>query len=378
LPADEWLFDAKSGEWSCEGDSAKLGVPPGTRLYRTVVPAYGPCWYDAAPPGDPKATADWLAALKANAWAEVPMPERSCPERDWGTATYDPDRDQIYRWTGGHCADPSNIVSTYHPGINRWSIGYVGEIYGKGMSFNGRPDCLNHTYLHMAYDPVSKCLVASTTAGTCVYDPDIRDWVSSADQPYNHHIYETCTVSTPRGVVVWTPGFFGLFDAREKAWKPLPVNGKLPRSCTDGSALVHDPKRDVLWMATFLGYQKASGQIWRYDMKSGEVQALTPAGQETIGKGRGFDKEIRECVYLPKLDLVLFNNFVADREVAYDPEKNRWVLLGIAKAGNLGTVSIGLVYDTRRDLVWGMSNYKHIYVLKIDPATVSVSDQPAR
>lgn len=377
LPDDEWEFDAKAAEWTAVKGGP--GVPPGTRIYRTIVPAYGPCWYDAAPRGDPKAVAAWLDSLKPNVWTEVPMQDRPCPERDWGTARYDPDRDQVYRWTGGHCADPSNVMSTYHPGINRWSIPYVPEIYGKGMSFNGRPDCLNHTYLHMAYDPVSKRLVCTSMGGTGVYDPDRREWDFSLDQPFNHHIYETCTVSTPQGVVVWTPGFFGTLDVKAKEWKKLPVNGKLPKSVTDGSALTYDSKRDAIWMLTFLGYQKPSGQIWRYEMKTGAMEALSPAGQETIGKAKGFDKEIRECVYLPRLDLVLVNNFVAGHQVAYDPAKNRWVLLGISKEADkgsgLGGVSLGLVCDTKRDLLWGLSSYKRIFVLKIDPKTLTVSDE---
>jgi hypothetical protein len=42
----------------------------------------------------------------------------------------------------------------------------------------------------------------------------------------------------------------------------------------------------------------------------GHVHRLEPAGQETIGKAKGFGQEMRECVYLPKLDLVgLFRRF---------------------------------------------------------------------
>jgi hypothetical protein len=54
---------------------------------------------------------------------------------------------------GGHMADPSTGMSTYHPGINRWSLPYVAEYLDKGQTFNGRPDCRNHTNLTYAYDP---------------------------------------------------------------------------------------------------------------------------------------------------------------------------------------------------------------------------------
>jgi hypothetical protein len=373
-PAGEWAFDAKTGEWAGEG-----GVAAGTRAYRTVVPGYNPCWYDAAPRGDPKPTADWIAKLQPNTWTAVPVQPAPAPERDWGTAVLDPDRDQVYRWTGGHCADPATIVSTYHPAINRWSIPYVAEIGRKGISFNGRPDCMNHTYLHYAYDPVSKRLICLSMGGTGVYNPDIRDFDCSVDQPFNRHVYETCTVGTARGVVVWTPGFFGILDVTAREWKKLPVTGKLPRSCTDGSAICYDSQRDALWMATFSGYQKASGDIWRYDLKSGQVQAMSPANAETIGKAKGFNSEIRESVYVPAADIVLFNNFVNGKEVAYDPAKNRWVVLNIErKLERQGSVSDTLVWDSKRGLVWNLNSYKAVYVLKVDPKTLVLSDDPAK
>ena len=249
-PGGEWLFDAATGEWTGEGAAAA-----GSRIYRTIVPGYSPCWYDSAPRGDPAATARWIADLKPNVWTAAPMQAAPAPERDWGTAVLDPDRDQIYRWTGGHCADPSTIVSTYHPAVNRWSIPYVAEIMlpRKGMSFNGRPDCANHTYLHDAYDAVAKRLVCVAMGGTGVYNPDRRDFDFSVAHPFNRHIYETCTAGTSRGVVVWVRGYLGLLDVKARAWKPLPVKGKLPAPCCDGSALAYDSKRDVLWMATFIG-----------------------------------------------------------------------------------------------------------------------------
>jgi hypothetical protein len=375
-PPGEWVFDVRTNQWSGEG-----GVAPGTRVYRTIVPAYDPRWYDAASRGDPAATERFLAGLEPNVWTAVPAPPAPAPEREWGTAAYDPDRDQIYRWSGGHEADPSSLVSTYHPAINRWSIPYVAEIMAtasrKGMSFNGRPDCANHTYLHYAYDPASRRLVCVAMGGTAIYNPDRRDFDCSLAQPFIRQIYETCTVGTPRGVVAWVRDYFGIVDVATREWRKLPVTGTLPKPCCDGSAICYDAKRDVLWMATFLGYQKPSGNLWRYDMKRGAVVAMDPAGRETIGMAAGFNREIRECIYHPGADLILFNNFVEGGEVAYDPARNRWVVLSIARTlDRLGTVSDTLVYDAKRDLVWNLNAYKAIYVLQLDPATVTVRDRP--
>lgn len=66
-PAGEWVFDPKSGEWTGAG-----GAPPGTRIYRSIVPAYDPRWYDAAPRGSRAETEAWLAALKPNTWTACP------------------------------------------------------------------------------------------------------------------------------------------------------------------------------------------------------------------------------------------------------------------------------------------------------------------
>lgn len=373
-PAGEWTFDSKTGEWAGEA-----GVAAGTRTYRTVVAAYDPCWYDAAPRGDPRATADWLAKLKPNTWTVVPPQPAPAPERDWGTAVLDPDRDQIYRWTGGHCADPSTLVSTYHPAINRWSIPYVAERTPKGMSFNGRPDCANHTYLHYAYDPLSKRLICTSMGGTGVYNPDIRDFEFSVDQPFQRHIYETCTAGTSKGVVLW--GRYGqtwLFDYQAREWRRFATSGERPQPVTDGSAMCYDARRDVLWMATFAGYQKPSGNLWRCDVKTGKIEAMNPANTDTIGRANGFDREIRESIYVPTVDLVLFDNFVGGRQAAYDPTNNRWVLLNIPQnLKKLGHVSGTLVWDPKRELVWNLNSYKDIYVLKIDPQTLTLSDGPS-
>jgi hypothetical protein len=274
------------------------------------------------------------------------------------------------------------MVSTYHPGINRWSVPYVAEIGQKGMTFNGRPDCMNHTYLHWAYDPVSKRLICASMGGTGVYNPDTRDFEFSVDQPFNVQIYETCSAGTPKGVVLWGQGGqTWLFDYKEKAWKKFPVTGKPPAPQCDGSALCYDAKRDVLWMSSFQGYQKPSGNIWRLDMKTGQVQAMSPANADAIGKAKGFSGEIRESLYVPSVDLVLYNQFVAGKEVAYDPDKNRWVVLANVTQNpklNLGGVSDTLNWDPKREVIWNLNSYKRISVLKLDPKTLVISEDPTK
>jgi len=343
----------------------KHGTPPGTRTVLSVVKQYDPCWYDRAGPGDPHAVAKGLAALKPNTWTPVPLAPRPAPRRDWGTAAFDPHRDQFYHWTGGHMADPASIVSTYHVAAGRWSIPYVAEYFGKGIGFRGRPDCMNHTYLNYAYDPNSQKLVCTSLAGTCVYDPDRREFDPPIAQPFSQHPYYTKTVGTPRGVVCWNRGgYLGVLDVAGRTWRKLPVVGELPRVVHgDENALTYDPKRDALWMLAADGYQKPNGRVWRYDVATGRVAPTDPAGRETIG----VKVRPRESVYLPKLDLVLHNAFAGGRQIAYDPAANRWVTLAVAPAHkDLGGVSIGLMYDPRRDLVWAMASAQRMFVLRID------------
>ena len=369
-----WLMRV-AGEGDTEG-AKKLGVPPGSRTYFSVVKEYDPLWYDAAPKPDPKAVADWLAKLKPNTWTAVPKAPRPCPRRDWGTCVFDPDRDQWYHWTGGHMADPANIVSTYHPALNRWSIPFIPSYMGKGLDFNGRPDCRNHTYLNYAYDTVSKKLVCTWGGGTSLYDPDRREFEPFIQQPFMQHAYYTKTCGTPKGVVVWTRGYVGVLHVKVRKWAKLPIKGKFPRVVHgDENAICYDAKRDCLWLMAADGYSKPNGQLWRYDMKSGEVKTMSPAGMKTIG----VKIRPRESVYLPMLDLVLYNGFYQDRQIAYDPAKNRWVTLNVKKAfKDLGGVSIGLMFDPRRDLVWAMSSAQRMYVLKIDPKSLELSETGGR
>ena len=347
------------------GPAGRGGLPPGTRTYLSLVQEYDPCWYDAAGPGDPRAVAARLAGLKPNTWTAVPRAPRPAPQRDWGTAVFDPHRDQFYHWTGGHMADPASIVSTYHVGVGRWSIPYVAEYFGKGIGFNGRPDCMNHTYLNYAYDPVSRKLVCTSLAGTSVYDPDRRDFQPRIDQPFRQHPYYTKTVSTPRGVVCWErDGYLGVLDVAGRTWKKLPVAGTLPPVVHgDENAIAYDAKRDVLWMMAADGYQKLNGQVWRYEMNTGAVVPMDPAGRETIG----VRVRPRESVYLPKQDLVLYNAFADDRQIAYDPAGNRWVTLAVARTHKtLDGRGVGLMYDPRRDLVWAMDGGQRMFVLRLD------------
>jgi len=374
--ADYWMMRLAPVDGA---DASTAGVAPGTRTYFAVTKEYDPRWYDGAPRGSREAVKEWVAKLKPNTWTEVPRAPRPAPQRDWGTCVFDPGRDQWYHWTGGHMADLSDMVSTYHPAVNRWSVPYVGGILTKGIGFNGRPDCRNHTYLTYDFDPVSKKLVTVSAGGTCIYDPDRREFEPRIRSPFAFHPFSVVLTGTPIGVVCQAPGFFGVLDVANRQWKKLPIKGEFRSPHVDGTGHCYDSKRNAIWNASFDGYQKPSGLIWRYSMDSGTAEKLTPANRDTIGKDKRTFRTLREIVYLPELDLLLFNNFHKGKQVAYDPEANSWVLLGTTidpgakKTRQLGGVGIGLMRDAERGLVWAMGNSRHMLVLKTDPQTLVIT-----
>ena len=385
------------------------GEPAPVRFYRSVVPEYNPQWYDAAPRGSREEVDSMLAAMPANHWVEVPKPPATCGETSWGTALFDPGRDQLYTWSGGHCADPSDAVHTYHVAINRWSIGYIAGGIGKGTLFTGRPDCLNHTYKNFAFDPVSKLIVAPHQAGTHVYDPDARDWTRfTREQPFGYETYTTKCVGTPRGVVAWTGGgmegtrtqpFFGLFDAKAIKWTPLPVKGAMPKVVHgDENGLTWDSKRNVLYLHSSEGYGKMGGEVYRYDFETGAVEPLRPKNAAMV---EGDERlRPRETCYVPPLDMVLLGiGFLNGKQAAYDCANNRWVRLGIPKASlqaergadgkwsftkrssketerHVGSITFSPVWDAKRGVLWAPSCYRSMFVLKLDPRTLDVTEDP--
>jgi hypothetical protein len=385
------------------------GEPAPVRLYRSIVPEYNPQWYDAAPRGSREEVDSMLAAMPANHWIEVPRPPATCGETSWGTALFDPDRDQLYTWSGGHCADPSDAVHTYHVAINRWSIGYVAGGIGKGTLFTGRPDCMNHTYKNFAFDPVTRLVVAPHQAGTHVYDPDARDWTRfTREQPFGYETYVTKCLGTPKGVVAWTGSsqegvrtqpYFGLFDAQAMKWTPLPVQGTLPKAIHgDEYGMTWNPKRGVLYLHSSKTYGKMDGEVYRYAFETGAVEPLRPKNPEAVEVGEHVRP--RETCYVPPLDMVLLGiGFLNNRQVAYDVVGNRWVRLGIPKASfqaergadgkwsfarrssketeaHVGSITFSPVWDGKRGVLWAPSCYRRMFVLKLDPGTLGVAEGP--
>jgi hypothetical protein len=83
---------------------------------------------------------------------------------------------------------------------------------------------------------------------------------------------------------------------------------------------------------------------------------------------------------LPEHDAVLIGKTVvaADGEsrwLLYDCQENAWFGLRLGGTGPIGQdgsmVSLGLMYDPTRKLVWAADQHNRIFVLKLDPQTAS-------
>ena len=393
LADGNWTYDAAGNTWSGPGD----GLPPHTRTYRTG--PFHPDHFLEGPPPDAASHERVLANLPVNRWVLLRPPRIPRQNRDWGTVRLDPDRDQMLVWSGGHCAHGGTDVLHYHLGTNRWELPqavafplgqlYANTAYPDGFTFNRRPWPTGHTYQNYAYDPLSKKLLfAGRPRHTYVYDPDVADWTGRFEKPpgmiYNSCFYTLTLRATPHGVFCWGQGpkrergLIHRFDPKEQTWRPVEVVGDLPEPAVDYSTMVLDAKRDRLLMLRTAYGKPPDGQVYELDLTTMRVRTLDPTNRQAAA-GRNYNID-RAC-YVPGADLMLLCTLLpADgdglrRHVAYDPAGNRWVSLAIAcEDGERGPLaptavrrSVGLLYDARRNLLWGVDTHRlRVFVLRFD------------
>jgi hypothetical protein len=382
----DWVYDIVADRWTGKG------VVRETKVYRSG--RLHPDYYQQGPLPDPKAFADWLAAVPVNSWTLTRPPQLPALNRDWGTAVLDPDRDLILRWSGGHSAHGGTDVLQYHMNTNRWELPnpvefplgqlYSNTEYPEGWNFNHRPWITGHTYQNYGYDPNLKKMLFTGRREHCyVYDPDLGDWTTRFAKPkgmiYDSSFYTLTITSTPQGLVCWTHDG-KLFRYRESEWKDVELRGKLPGSVVDNSTVIHDSKRDRLLFARKAYGDKAEydGVLHAVDLKSGEVSALAPSGKEKAGAipylcqlryDSTNDLVLGGCTLPPDADGVR-------RTPAYDCGGDRWVSLKIGgddPSGKKGrNVSMGMMYDAKRKLFWAVDTNSNVYVLRLDVAAADL------
>lgn len=387
------------GLWQCdvratpnEAATREFGVAPGAVERRTG--SYDPAWYHAdVPAAEPQRVADELRDLPANRWTIRPTPKRPGMNMDWGSAVYSPERDQILRFSGGHSAYSGTAPQVYDVKTDRYSIPFAPElplefVYSNDQvlgewSFGGNPWMTGHTYKSTGYDPRLRALVFAPHEFTYFFDSAAKRWTRTTERnPYRADFYNVTLVTTPRGVVAWGDkregGGAGLWrlDDQRRVWTALPLRGTLPAKSPDQHGLAYDLKRDRLLF--FSGVDAKKGDVLVYECVTGETRWADAQGKAFAAVAS------RETIYVPEVDGVLVGARanVDDQWLwlLYDCTANAWK--GIALAGDdpIGTGksnkafnnSLGLMYDSNRKLVWGVGQYSHVHVLRLETSQARV------
>lgn len=339
---------------------------------------------------DPKAQD--LAALPANQWVKLTpaprTPARGARQRDWSTAAWDSDREQILMWGGGHCVRSSSVPLHYSPVSNRMVEGYDAEepycyngMCGPGSSLLNKPWIDTHAYHLYAYDPKCKLMV---TARGFLYDPERMDWVRAEPfkSPFKYSWGSVVVASSAHGAVAWgvdgeTPGLW-LFD-RDKGWTPLDAKGKLFKPWCDSHGMVYDSKRDRMLISSVAGgyNKKGDGTFLAFDFKTRALDVVAPENGDLNKTGCA-----RELAYVEHADWLLIGDLLHQGDPktgkvytrVYDGGKNRMFLLD---AGPVGAgYSAGWMYDSKRKLVYSFGYNGEAWALRIDPATAKVLEKP--
>jgi hypothetical protein len=389
---DSVLLAWKDGTWGMKVDAsaadaagtAELGAAPNRRKYREGMFLAAYCEDPVAPPDT------GLDRLPVNKLVRLPDPPRNvcfgCRNRVWGTAVWDPDRDQILVWGGGHCVRSENPPIHYSPVSGRMVEGYdAQESYSQSGPFGTttmiRPWVPGHSWDLYAYDPKSKTMV---THYGYVYDPDRMDWLRDRRiaQPFDRG-YNASLTGTPHGAAAWSRLTRGshdsgiwVLDVEKREWreilKPAQEN---PVISVDNTTMVYDSKRDRLLMMETPWREAGDGTLHAFGFEDRKLEKITPANLE-LGK----ITKAREMTYVAHADMVLFGWPYPDQEAggkkyvrAYDCAKNRWLLLDVGGFPSGGYQSHGWMYDAKRKLVYVVNGNKWgVWALKLDPKTVKI------
>jgi hypothetical protein len=370
-----WVYDIEHNVWTPE-DPKEKGFPSDQRGYRPEPGPYDPEYYMAGERPDAAANEARLNAVPVNTWVEVKPPILLCGNRDYSTAAYDPDRDMLYVYGGGHCVYSGCDVAVYHLATNRWEQGEpleecLGGIatdweYPEGLNFNRRPWLRCHSWNSYAYDSVSKQMVYAGVHGTtghqggffCPYDPDRAEWCARRPLAGGMSNWEMDIQvrGTPHGLLAWNRDdqHLWLLDGKSLTWNKLEYKGKgiLPNPCVDFSSMAYDPKRDrMLFFPGEFG-RPPSCQVIALDFATHQVSKLDPEGMDASPEARTLGGR-RDIAYHPDSDLFIWAVPIkgSDLLVAYDAAKNRWVTIKLNGRVS-SSVSSTIFYDAKRKLLW--------------------------
>jgi hypothetical protein len=337
----------KGSDWStvstfaCQLDSkardqageAKLAVKAGTVTWRTG--PYETDWYLEPGAPDESAFQFKLQALAPNTWTLLTGKDAKLPRqnRDWGTAAFDPDRQAIYRWSGGHSAHCGSDIPVFSMRTGRYHLKYppsfpIENIGSCGdqpspTDFQGRPWIPGHSYHSYSYDSISKKMICTGHDQTSfALDPDSSVWTHKPlpkGMCYNGNYYTLTLCDTPEGAYAWTQmGTLFKYDGAKDEWNEVKTSGeKLIGSRCDEASMCYDGKRHRL----LLILSDLKGDIMEVDVKALAAKRLAPKG---AAGATGFFW--RECCYDSANDAMVVAVVAKDKPwPVYDCAKNAWV-----------------------------------------------------
>ncbi len=384
--------------WACRVDASKAdaagtaarGVASGSYDFHQIDPA---AWEKLAQP-DPEKMRKFYADMPANQWTALKFP-RCAPgaQNRWGTSAYDTDRHQFMLWGGGHATSHENDVDHFSLLGGFWTIGYhpddaIEPTYASQpvpLSFNDRMHVPMHAYNSYCYDPASKRMLYMDRA----YDPLVREWLSDGIPGlgpvtvgrgnWAEMTYHTFLEATPKGAVLWWDKGLFRYDAKANAWQKLPWTGAtLGAPWCDGHAMVHDSKRDCLWLTS-------DKQIVRYDLASGAGTKVEFKKPKALGEFIFW----RDAVHLPEADLILIMRLFQKPDgkfanVAWDPTDGKFYWLNLRFVENDKPVefkgagfswSSALAYDPELKLVaLNNDSASKVWVMKFDRAGAGLEE----
>jgi hypothetical protein len=386
----EWVYNLANNTW--KGPDGAKGVPSDSPTYRDKMPP--PLTYVTGPQPAGAATTKQLAVLRVKGGVAMNPPLKPIMNRDWGSACIDTDRDVMLQWSGGHSAHGGSDVVLYHFATNRWEVPFpmefpLGQTYSNtsyptGFNLNRRPWPSGHTYKCFGYDPHSKTMLFLGHSPWCyVFDAGVGDWTGRSTKPsemnYNDSFYTLTCVTTDAGLVVWSRGGEVFrYDAQTRQWQPIRTSGKLPDPSVDHCGLAWDSQRNRLIFFPTTYNKPFTGKVVTLGLSSGEVKQDGPPGIERAATLPAF---LRENVYLSESDtvLILGATLPPTRDgrprptLGYDCAADRWVVYQLGGANPAGkdgrNVSLGVVYDPKRKLIWACDANNQVWVLRPDLST---------
>jgi hypothetical protein len=125
------------------------------------------------------------------------------------------------------------------------------------------------------------------------------------------------------------------------------------------------------------------------DLKTKKASTIRPENPEVLGDGFRVGREWR---YIPEHRIAVigsglctktankrggkkkFNYIQGTDWPAYDPAKNRWLVLKLKGNSGIGGVDGSMHYDAKRKLFWAISSKGDVRVLKLDLEKAIVRD----